>query len=309
MKDFFLNEIRKKGGFKCHHAHFDKAYLMNHERFLSCQSSLQEKWFLYRDLKENYTHEDLTNRMSKCVDNLLDQGTTYIKTFVDADSIVGQKCIDAAVELKKKYSGKVKIDLAIQPLEGLENVESRKNFVEACKKADVIGGLPDRDSSPQTHIDILFDLAKSLNKEIDIHVGQNNRPDEKETELVLDKIEEHNLKQKVNLVHCISLASQQESYIRKQSRRMIKNNVSVIICPSAAISMKQDRRYHSPIHNSIAPVEILLEEGVDVKLGIDNIEDLFMPLVDGDLWFETRLLMESTRIYDHKKIIDIVTSL
>ena len=280
---------------------------MNPERFAKCQASLQEKWLLYRELKENYTHEDLIKRMSKCVDNLLDQGTTYIKTFVDADSVVEQKCIDAGLAVKEKYSDKVKIDLAIQPLEGLENIESRKNFIKACKKADVIGGLPDRDSSHEVHIDLLFDLAKTLNKPVDIHVGQNNRPDEKETELVLDKIEEHNLIQKVNLVHCISLSSHESSYIRRQAKRMSKSNVSVIVCPSAAISMKQDRRYIAPIHNSIAPVEILLEEGVDVKLGIDNIKDLFMPLVDGDLWFETRLLMESTRIYDTNKIINIVT--
>ena len=84
-------------------------------------------------------------------------------------------------------------------------------------------------------------------------------------------------------------------------------NVSVIVCPSAAISMKQNRRLDGPIHNSIAPVNILLEEGVEVKLGIDNISDLFMPLVDGDMWFETRLLMESTRIYNSNKIISIVT--
>ena len=71
--------------------------------------------------------------------------------------------------------------------------------------------------------------------------------------------------------------------------------------------MKQDRREMSPIHNSIAPVDILLEEGVEVKLGIDNISDLFMPLVDGDLWFEARLLMESTRIYDLDKIVNILT--
>ena len=308
MKDFFLEKIREEGGFKCHHAHFDKAYLMNPERFLKSQASLQEKWILYRELKENYTQKDLVERMSKCVDNLLDQNATYIKTFVDADSVVKQKCIDAGLTIKEKYSNRIKIDLAIQPLEGLENIESRKNFIEACKKADVIGGLPDRDSSHELHIDLLFDLAKTLNKPVDIHVGQNNRPDEKETELVLDKIEEHGLIQKVNLVHCISLASHNSSYIREQAKRMVRNNVSVIVCPSAAISMKQDRRYLSPIHNSIAPVEILLEEGVDIKLGVDNIEDLFMPLVDGDLWFETRLLMESTRIYDYKKIIDIVTS-
>ena len=83
-------------------------------------------------------------------------------------------------------------------------------------------------------------------------------------------------------------------------------NVSVIVCPSAAISMKQNRKLEGPIHNSIAPVNILIEEGVEVKLGIDNISDLFMPLVDGDLWFETRLLMETTRIYDINKIINIV---
>jgi len=100
-----------------------------------------------------------------------------------------------------------------------------------------------------------------------------------------------------------------ESYIRQQAKRMLKNNVSVIVCPSAAISMKQDRRYLAPIHNSIAPVKILLDEGVDIKLGIDNIEDLFMPLVDGDIWFETRLLMEATRIYNHEDIINLVTSI
>jgi cytosine/creatinine deaminase len=46
----------------------------------------------------------------------------------------------------------------------------------------------------------------------------------------------------------------------------------------------------APIHNSIAPISILLEHDVQIALGIDNIHDLFMPLVDGDMWFECRLL-------------------
>ena len=307
MKDFFLEKISKNGGFKCYHAHFDKAYLMTPEIFGESQASLQEKWKLYRNFKENYTEEDLMLRMSKCVDNLLDQGTSYIRTFVDADSIVNQKCIDAGVKLKEKYKDKIKIDLTIQPLEGLEDEKSRDNFIKACKKADFIGGLPDRDSSHQRHIEMLFDLAIELDKPVDIHVGQNNLPTEKETELVLDIMERYSLKQKVSLVHCISLACQESPYIMYQAERMKDLGVTVIVCPSAAISMKQNHFTYAPIHNSIAPVNILLEAGVEVKLGIDNISDLFMPLVDGDLWFETRLLMESTRIYDAKKIINIVT--
>ena len=307
MKNFFLEEIRKKGGFSCYHAHFDKAYLMTPDVFENCQVSLQEKWKLYREFKQNYTRKDLLDRMSRCVINMINQDVKYVRTFVDADSIVGQKCIDAAVCLKEMYKDKIKIDIAIQPLEGLEDPKSKENFLEACVKADFIGGLPDRDSSPENHLDLLFGLARSLNKPVDIHVGQNNIPSEKETELVLDKIEEHNLEQKVSLVHCISLACQEEDYIRHQANRMQQLNVDVIVCPSAAISMKQNHSVHSPVHNSIAPVSILLEEGVNVKLGMDNIEDLFMPLVDGDMWFETRLLMEATRIYDFNKIINIVT--
>ena len=307
MKDFFLNRVREKGGFKCYHAHFDKAYLINEENLEKSQESLQEKWKLYRDLKVNYTERDLLNRMSKCVNNMLKQDVSYIRTFVDADSIVKQKCIDSALKLKDIYKDKIKIDIAIQPLEGLENKESRENFLKACEKSDYIGGLPDRDSSPSRHLDLLFNLSKELNKPVDIHVGQNNLPYEKESELVLDKIEEHKLKQEVNLVHCISLSCQDEYYIRNQANRMKSLGVSVIVCPSAAISMKQNHSVYAPVHNSIAPVEYLLDEGVNVKLGIDNISDLFMPLVDGDLWFETRLLMESTRIYDIEKIINIVT--
>ena len=307
MKNFFLEEVRKRGGYSCYHAHFDKAYLMTPEIFSKCQSSLQEKWNLYREFKIQYTTEDLVKRMSLCVDNLVNQGVKYIRTFVDADSIVKQKCIDSAIIVKNKYINKVIIEIAIQPLEGLEKNESKENFLKACIKADYIGGLPDRDSSPEKHLDLLFSLARNLNKPIDIHVGQNNIPSEKETELVLDKIEEFNLKQKVNLIHCISLACQKEDYIRHQARRMKRLDVNVIVCPSAAISMKQKHSAYAPIHNSIAPVDILLEEGVNVKLGIDNIEDLFMPLVDGDMWFETRLLMEATRIYDLQKILSIVT--
>ena len=307
MKNFFLEKIRESGGYSCYHAHFDKAYLMSPEVFENCQVLLQEKWKLYREFKQNYTRKDLLDRMSRCVINMISQDVKYVRTFVDADSIVGQKCIDAAVCLKEMYKDKIKIDIAIQPLEGLEDPKSKKNFLEACVKADFIGGLPDRDSSPENHLDLLFGLARSLNKPVDIHVGQNNIPSEKETELVLDKIEEHNLEQKVSLVHCISLACQEEDYIRRQANRMQQLNVDVIVCPSAAISMKQNHSAYSPVHNSIAPVSILLDEGVNVKLGMDNIEDLFMPLVDGDMWFETRLLMEATRIYDFNKIINIVT--
>jgi hypothetical protein len=40
------------------------------------------------------------------------------------------------------------------------------------------------------------------------------------------------------------------------------------------------------------------EAGVNLYLGVDNVHDLFMPMVDGDIWTECRMLMEACRFYD-----------
>jgi hypothetical protein len=45
--------------------------------------------------------------------------------------------------------------------------------------------------------------------------------------------------------------------------------------------------------------------GVPTYLGVDNIADLFMPIVDGDMWFECRMLMEATRFYDIEKVAQV----
>jgi cytosine/creatinine deaminase len=74
-------------------------------------------------------------------------------------------------------------------------------------------------------------------------------------------------------------------------------DMGIIICPSAALSMKQ-LPMTAPLHNSIAPFVKLREAGVRTYLGVDNVHDLFMPMVDGDMWTEARMLMESCRFYD-----------
>ena len=80
--------------------------------------------------------------------------------------------------------------------------------------------------------------------------------------------------------------------------------VSIIICPSAALSMKQ-LGMNAPLHNSIAPFPKLMAAGVPCYMGVDNIHDLFMPIVDGDMWFECRILMEACRFYDVEKVAEL----
>lgn len=309
IESFFLDKVDALGGFVCHHAHFDKAHLITEEGLKLSQSSLQEKWKLYRELKEGYTEYTLHSRMARCIEHMIYQGVSKCRTFIDADQIVGLLPMQVAVNLKREYARKgFDLQLAVQPLEGVLQPEAQKMFVKACEMADVIGGLPDRDENPLAHIDFIFDLAKDMGKPVDIHVGQNNLPSERESEVVADKTFEHGLEGRVRLVHAISLACQSQQDRKRVISKLSELGIGVVVCPSAAISMKQQSEHQAPIHNSIAPVMELIDGGVDVMLGVDNIHDLFMPLVDGDLWFESRLMMEAIRCYDLDLIAKIVTN-
>ena len=81
----------------------------------------------------------------------------------------------------------------------------------------------------------------------------------------------------------------------------------MVVCPSAALSMRQLDQYQAPVHNSIANVPEMLEAGVLVGMGVDNVCDFYQPFIDADLWTEMRMLQEACRFYDFDKLVDIAT--
>jgi cytosine/adenosine deaminase-related metal-dependent hydrolase len=139
---------------------------------------------------------------------------------------------------------------------------------------------------------------------VDVHIDQENNPLENETELLAEKTIEHGMQGRVFGVHAISLSAKEDREQDRIIEKVKEADMGIIICPSAALSMKQ-LPMTAPLHNSIAPYVKLREAGVRCYLGVDNVHDLFMPMVDGDLWTECRMLMESTRFYDIDAVADL----
>jgi len=303
----FLELVRQRGGWSNHHAHFDKAYLISPANLALGFADMEKKWELYRHLKENYTHEDLVERISRGLQTVLDQGAQYCRTMVDADSIIGLKPIHAAVEVKKRFMGKIRFEIGVQPLEGVIDEATRKQYIEACKLADFCGGLPSRDrGQEEEHLDIVMQTAKEMNKMVEVHVDQENNPLQNETELLCRKTIEHGMQGRVYGIHSISVSAKEESEQDRIIALVKEADVGIVICPSAALSMKM-LPMQSPLHNSIGPFVKMKKAGVRTYLGIDNIADLFMPVVDGDMWTECRMLMEACRHYDLEEIADWAT--
>jgi cytosine/adenosine deaminase-related metal-dependent hydrolase len=224
---------------------------------------------------------------------------------VDASSVVGLLPVQAADVVKKKYEGQIQIQVAIQPLSGVVDPKERVYVEKAATMADLMGGLPSRDRpTPDKHLDIVMGIAKDLGIDMDIHVDQENNPDEHDSELLIRKVAEHGLQGRVTAIHAISVGAQPPAAQDRIADSFRDLGIAVTVCPAAALSMKQlDRQ--ALLHNSIAPVVRLRERGVTVRIGVDNIADLFMPLTDGDMWFECRVLMEACRFYDLETVADM----
>lgn len=293
----------------CHHLHIDKSKTISSELLDQSLKHMKAKWILMRNIKEKYTKEDLETRMFDTTKSLVDQGCKKMRTFIDVDTIVGLDALITAKKVKEHWSY-VGVDLQIgtQLLEGLETKQSVDLFNEASTMVDFIGCLPSRDKDPHRHLDIVFSKAHELNLDIEAHLDQCNIPYERETEMFCDYVEKYNYEGKSRAIHCISLACQPISYQYKIAERLARLNIGVIVCPSAAISMTQHNEFSAPIHNSIAPIKVLLDHGVNIGLGVDNIEDIFVPFCEGDLEFELRLLAEAERIYTPDILVNIASN-
>ena len=293
--------LRQNLKWVCHHAHLDKSQIMNAKLISKGNIHMKDKWFAMNNFKKKYNRKELSNRMNETIQSIVSQNCNYIRSFIDIDDTVGLMCIEEAVKLKHIWAQKgVEIQLATQPLDGLVSKPSNiALFEKAANMCDIVGCLPSRDySHSEQHLDIAFSTAKRLGKDIEAHLDQLNIPLENETETFCDFVKKYNYQGKARAIHSISVSCKHEDKQREIAEYLKSLNVGVIICPSAAISMTQHSEYLTPIHNSIAPLKILSESGVNVGLGIDNIHDLFMPFCDGNMEFELRLLAEATRMYD-----------
>lgn len=301
-------KIAEKGGPVCCHAHFDKAYVVTPETLKMCEEHMEVKWDLWKQVKEKYTFDNLVERISLSAENMIRQGSTICRTNIDVDKTVGMMCIEAALAVKEKYAKKIKIQICSQVLEGALTPEAQQWIEKAAPYVDVIGGLPSRERPRQAeHLDYIFSVAKKHHKTVDVHIDQNNDPDEKDTELLARKVIEHGLQGRVNAVHCCSLAAQQDDYMNEVIKLIKKADMSVIVSPRAMLDNQQPRHKMAPVHNSLAPVPQLVAAGVNVALGVDNVHDFFCPFIDGDLFTDLMFMIECTRFYDVDALVNIAT--
>ncbi|MBL8158125.1 hypothetical protein JNK62_01155 [bacterium] len=316
------------GGIFNAHAHLDRAHTLEDTYLRHIGTTPLEASSLPLSVKQNlvgdlhkgpaYTRENLTKRMSYAIDLQIAYGVTRLDTNIDATPDLpddGLLAINVALELKKKYAAQgFDLRIAPTPIFGFKHDENDRLsrwevFAKAAEKCDYLSLLPEKDDYPKgsnpdgkvgfkRHIRMGMELACKLGKEVQFHLDQMNVPGECGTERLLDVLEVLDMPfvsgQKlpaptVWIIHMISPSAYDELRFARLIDRLLEFHVGVIVCPSAALSMRQLRSIEAPTHNSIARVLELVKRRVPIRLGTDNIADVFVPQGDGDMLTEIKI--------------------
>lgn len=300
-----VRRIGVHGGFVNSHAHFDRAYTIKPKMMDKTHQHLFEKWEYVDNFKRNATQGQYFENIKTAIDTQMFLNTQAACTFVDIDPVCEYNAITAAKIAQEHYSELFPLVIACQTLKGVLEPEPKKLIEHAMDDFQIFGGLPAKDKGREAeHIDQLMLWAKDTGKRVHVHVDQLNHPSEKETEMLARKTIEHGLEGKVTAVHSLSLAAHPKAYREEVYKICQDANLSFITCPSAWIDHPR-REDLVPSHNALTPVDELLERGLTVAIGSDNICDVYKPFCDGDMINELRLLIDGCKIYDPDALLEI----
>ena len=315
--------VRAFGGWVNAHTHLDRAntfapeYLQhaNIDPVGAAGLSLPVKQILVGELHKGlaYRPDNLYERMRAEMDRMVALRAREVVSFIDATPDIGLAAIEQAARLREEYRDRIALKMAVSPIFGFKNPRANPDrwnvYCEAAEIADVLGGLPVRDRAEARvgfdgHVRMILELGKTLHKPVHFQVDQDNDPREEETEQLIQAVRwlgspvvDGESGPTVWAVHAISPSCYDDARFQRLVDGLLTYNVGVICCPTAALSMFQLRPLASPVHNSIARLLDMMVAGVSVRIGTDNICDIFIPNGDGSVRSEVWVAATALRFY------------
>lgn len=263
-----------------------------------------------------YSAESLLKRMEWQIQRAIQAGTREMWAVTDTTADIGLRAFDIALGLKEKYKKQITTHVGCYPVFGLKNPLKDKDQLDvleaAAKKADFIVGLPEKDEDEKRigfkgHTSILLRLGYQHKIPVHMHADQGNTAFSRDSFRVIECLEglspeklrwyTESEEPRLWLVHVISPSCYEPHKFSRLVNMLKRYNVGVVVCPRAALSMREPRSEKTPTHNSVARVVELLSAEIRVRLGTDNVNDIFVPSGDGIILTEVDILVDMIRNY------------
>ena len=269
-------------GFVETHIHLDKSCIL--ERCNCERGTLEEAIETVAAAKRAFTEADIHARAQRTLEKAITQGTTRMRTHVEADPRVGLNGFHAVRALKRDYAWALDLEICVFPQEGLTNDPGTEELlVEACEQgADVIGGCPYTDTDPAAQTARIFAIARRFDLDIDFHLDFDLDPSWMHLDEVCRQTDAHRWGGRVAIGHVTKLSTIDHSRLDKIAAQLADAGVAVTVLPATDLFlMGREHQHHVP--RGVAPAHRLLTHGVTCSLATNNVLNPFTPYGDCSL--------------------------
>lgn len=290
------------------HIHLDATHTAEKFHFLhSASGSLFDGISNWAKIKAELTEESIYQNALTAVKQEVSHGVQFIRTHVDTDS-VNNRAIKALLKLKEDLKELVTIQLIAFPQDGIEShAGAKEKMKEACKLGvDGIGAIPHYEYSHEYAVASL-DFATSLAAEngllVDVHCDETDDPSSVGLETLAVKAIEYSLYDRVTASHTTAMHSYSDAYMGRRIHGFIDSKINFVANPLVNVSL-QGKFDTFPKRRGITRVKELLEFGLNVSFGHDDIQDPWYPIGDGNLLEVLSMGLHLTHMLSHEEIMN-----
>jgi cytosine deaminase len=200
---------------------------------------------------------------------------------VDIDHIAKLNILKGVAAARERYHDIIDIQLVAFPQLGLAHNPGAVDVMwEAMEQGcDLVGGMPHGEKNMDDaarHIEIAFEIAQAYDADIDMHIDETDDPYWHSLELLAEKTLETRWHGRVTAGHCCAMSAWEDGRAERIIEKVHRARIHVVT--NAPINLMLEGRGHDhPKPRGIARVKELLEAGVNVACGQDDLQNMFYP--------------------------------
>jgi cytosine deaminase len=249
-------------------------------------------------VKDNYDASWITDNARRAVALAAVHGNLHIRAFADVDGKARLEGVKALIAVRDEFEGIVDIQVAAFAQDGIVREPGAAELMHEAMElgADVVAGIPwieYTDADAALHIGICFDLAREFDKDVSMLLDDAGDAGLRTLEAMALEAIRRGWQGRALAHHCRAMCLYPLPYFHRLVGTLKRARVAVVSDP-----------HTGPLH---ARVKELLDEGVLVCLGQDDISDAYYPFGRNNmqevaflaahlLWMTTRA--EIDRLYD-----------
>jgi len=290
------------------HVHLDKVYtlqMLDDEALRAYHGGSMEHAAKAIDLasrvKARYDRSWIIENVRKALREAIRFGTTHMLALADVDTKARLEGVAALIQARDEFKESVEIRVVAFPQDGVVREPGAAELVREAMAmgADVVGGIPwieHTEADMQRHIDEMFKIATKFDKPISMLVDDAGRPELHTLEMLAEKTIQERWHGRALAQHARATAFYEDARLRRVAALLREARMAIVTDP-----------HTGPLH---VPVRALLDEGVLLCLGQDDISDAYYPFGRNNMLevaFLASHLLWMTTSSDIEKLYDMIT--